>query len=345
MNLRSGACVDLKTTRKEKKKASKQGATPRALTMDNAVAEELKKLMLSVQQSLSSQLTDFRSDFTAFRADTERDIKLVMQQGRQMSEDLEKVAGRLEHVEHRVGAALDTGILHHNVIKSLVGKIAQIEERTEYLENKSRQNNLRIFHIPERSEGKDMIAFLKHFFQEILHLTEDIDVIRAHRLYKDDNSSGRPIIAAFRDFDMKKKVISAAWKQKEIMFKGTRIFFEHDFTPRVYQQRASYRTIRKQLKEKNIKSHILVPAKLKVFYEDGTAQIFDNLQAAIKCLEGRGLIHGATSSESQHKTGEQLGATARQQESSGQSWEIAKIRHTNENVEELMLRAERSLGL
>lgn len=282
-------------------------------------------------------------DFGAFRADTERDMKLIMQQNKEMSEELEKTTCRLEQVEHRVGESLDTEVAHHKAIKYLMDKIVDMEERTEYLENKSRQNNVRIFNVPEKCEGSDMVAFLKKFFQETLHLTQDIDVTRAHRLYNESKAHGRPIIAAFRDFDSKKKVIAAAWKRKEIIYNGVRIFFEHDFTPRVHQQRASYRLIRKQLKDKNIKSHVLVPAKLKVFYEDGTAQIFDSLQAATNGLEERGLIVGP--SMEQASTAELHQASRPSETFSKQPWKTSKTKTTVEEMDKLMLRAEKNLGL
>lgn len=48
--------------------------------------------------------------------------------------------------------------------------------------------------------------------------------------------------------------------------------------------------MREQLK--NTKSHVLAPAKLKVFSEDGTSQTYGTPQAAAKALEERGLLNG-----------------------------------------------------
>ncbi len=53
-------------------------------------------------------------------------------------------------------------------------KVSDMEERTEYLENKSRQNNVRIFNIPEKSEGNSMIAFLKNFLTRCLKSQETL---------------------------------------------------------------------------------------------------------------------------------------------------------------------------
>lgn len=78
--------------------------------------------------------------------------------------------------------------------------------------------------------------------------------------------------------------------KEEVTYSGMQIFFDHDFTFKVRQQRALYRPIRDQLSDQNIKSHILAPAKLKVFSEGGTTQTYGNPKAAGKALVERGLV-------------------------------------------------------
>lgn len=50
--------------------------------------------------------------------------------------------------------------------------------------------------------------------------------------------------------------------------------------------------MRQQLQARNIKSHTLAPAKLKVFGEDGTSQRYGTPQAPAQALEERGLLDG-----------------------------------------------------
>ena len=69
---------------------------------------------------------------------------------------------------------------------------------------------------------------------------------------------------------MKRRVLQAAWSKKEGNFKDTQIFFDHDFTFKVRQQSLLYKDVREQLKAQDIKTHILSPAKLKMFNKDGT---------------------------------------------------------------------------
>lgn len=73
-----------------------------------------------------------------------------MQQATELRLDLEKTGDRLQQVERWVGEIHDTGILHHKSIKYLVNKVSEMEEYTDYLENKSSQNNVGVFNIPRK---------------------------------------------------------------------------------------------------------------------------------------------------------------------------------------------------
>ncbi|KAJ4926304.1 hypothetical protein JOQ06_008484 [Pogonophryne albipinna] len=76
----------------------------------------------------------------------------------------------------------------------------------------------------------------------------------------------------------------AAWAKKDIRVKDCRIFFDEDFTTQVFKERAKYRQVRKQLQERNIKSRILFPAKLKLFEKNGKVRVFNNPQDAAQGL-------------------------------------------------------------
>ncbi len=213
MNLRSGASTEKVTTvAVRKKSANKHFATP-ASTM--AEMAEIKHLMLEMKESLSKAFKDFRMDFKEFRAETEKDIKMIMQQTAELRCDLNKTSDRLEQVERQVGETQDTEILHHKTINYLVKKVSDMEECTEYLENKSRQNNVGIFNIPEKNEGNSMIAFLKKLFNEVLKIPGDFDIIRAHRIYREGKDQIRPIIVAFLNFETKKQILHVAWGTKK----------------------------------------------------------------------------------------------------------------------------------
>lgn len=94
----------------------------------------------------------------------------------------------------------------------------------------------------------------------------------------------RSIIVCFLDWDTREQVLKAAWRKREILQDGTRIYFDQDFTTKVQQERKRLRPIRKHLQERQVKSHIIYPAKLKVFGKDRT-DIYDDADEAAKAFD------------------------------------------------------------
>lgn len=89
----------------------------------------------------------------------------------------------------------------------------------------------------------------------MLKIPEDFDIIRVHYISREGKDQIRLIIAAFLNFETKEQILHVAWATEELIYKGAHIFFDHNFTFKVKQQRALYRPMREQLKSKNIKSH------------------------------------------------------------------------------------------
>lgn len=100
----------------------------------------------------------------------------------------------------------------------------------DYLETKSRQNNLCIYNIAEKSEGSDIMAWLG--------VPGELNITRAHRTYQERKDFVQPIIVAFLNNNTKMRVLQAAWAKKEVMLKDAWIYFDHDFTVKVRQQKS-----------------------------------------------------------------------------------------------------------
>ena len=71
---------------------------------------------------------------------------------------------------------------------------------------------------------------------------------------------------------------------------GKRIYFNRDQPEKVQKERRRYAPLRRQLKEKKIKSFIIHPAKLKVFEADGTFIIYNTPEDAETQLRAKGVI-------------------------------------------------------
>lgn len=252
-------------------------------------ADEMRQLMADLKKSLSEEILDFRMEFRSFRNETERDIKQIMQQNAALRQDVEALMKRTDELETRVSGEEDEMSKYQEEIKRMQTRIHEMGEQVDYIENKSRQNNVCIYNIDENSEGEDAIAFVQKLCKDLLRIEREIPVARAHRIGQRKENSLRPIIVNFTNYKEKKEVLKAAWSRKEILFNDKRIYLDHDYTTKVKQQRTQYRTVREQLKKLQIKSHILSPAKLKIFNQDGTTTVYKNAEQAQKDLQQRGL--------------------------------------------------------
>ncbi|CAK6979976.1 uncharacterized protein LOC117557980 [Scomber scombrus] len=168
----------------------------------------------------------------------------------------------------------------------------QLEERCERLETFARRNNLRIRWVPQGSEGNDIVGFVKKLIKEELGVQDEILIERAQRANgqrTEDNNPPRSIVVCVQNYHMKQTVLQAARAKKDIQVNNHRIYFDVDFTTKVYKERAKYRKVRKQLEKRQIKSYILFPAKLKIFASDGKFKVFDDLKAAAEGLREYGI--------------------------------------------------------
>uniref|UniRef100_A0A3B3E1D9 L1 transposable element RRM domain-containing protein n=1 Tax=Oryzias melastigma TaxID=30732 RepID=A0A3B3E1D9_ORYME len=167
------------------------------------------------------------------------------------------------------------------------GNDRSITHRCEQLESSSRRNNIRIYSVPEKSEGNDMI-------REKLGLSTDLHIQRAHRAFPAQRLRGldqrpRSIVVCFQSYVTKQSVLKAAWTKKVIQLEDNRIYFDEDFTPAIYKESGKYKDVHRVLRERKIKHHIVSPARLNIFCEDGKIKIYDNLSAASNGLREFGL--------------------------------------------------------
>ncbi|KAF7655958.1 hypothetical protein LDENG_00047890 [Lucifuga dentata] len=98
--------------------------------------------------------------------------------------------------------------------------------KCEDLQNRLRRNNLRLYQVPEGSEGCDMIGFVKDLIHKVLNTPPEMEVKieRAHRAFiskpMDTAAPPRSIIVRFLDFTVKGAIPRQAWSQKQLTLQG-----------------------------------------------------------------------------------------------------------------------------
>ncbi|CAL1602361.1 unnamed protein product [Knipowitschia caucasica] len=247
----------------------------------------------------SISLSDIMNEIKIFRTETTENFETAKKDIKGIKEEIGQLNLRIGTAEERIAETESRDIELTKVLIQVLRKQKLLEEKCQDLESRSRRKNLRIYSVPEKSEGNNMVEFIYKFLNERLGIT-GVRIERAHRaapLVTDGGADRRPgtpkrpgsIVVRFQSYVEKQRVLQAAWTKKDIRIKDSRIFFDEDFSAQVYKERAKYRQVRKQLYERNIKTRILYPAKLKLFLSDGKYTVFKDPPTAAEGLREFGI--------------------------------------------------------
>lgn len=128
----------------------------------------------------------------------------------------------------------------------------------------------------------------------------ELDIERAHwslapRRTRDEEGKPRPIIIWFLSYRTKAEFLHMAWGRKGVSLNGRPIYFDHDYPPAVLQKWKEYSEAKRVLKQRKISFQTPYPAKLRVFYENGT-QMYRHEGQRTRCQHGHseGNVNGTT---------------------------------------------------
>lgn len=214
MNLRSGTFMKFDYQPK-KKTERKKSTAPDARSM--AEKNEIKQLFAELKETFAKEFKELKDELKDFRQETERDIRTIMQQTADLKQKLDSTITRVDQLEARVSILDDAEIESQATSKLVRIRIDELVDQMEYMENKTRQNNICIYNIVEKSEGNDVTAFLNQLIGEVLEVSGELNIIRAHRTFN-ERLDPRPIIATFLNNATKRRVLQAAWSKKEVTF-------------------------------------------------------------------------------------------------------------------------------
>lgn len=291
MNLRSG--VTTQSLKTKLKKTKKDHATNKG-TMD----------VSNLETSLRTMLTDFKDDLTKQIGEIHMDIAKISNETTQIRQELKEIRqslgeakNHIEEAEQRINQLEERENDTMSIIKQLMKDQKEMTEKLEYFENKSRQHNIRIYGVKEGLEGDDIIGFITSLLAEKLEIPpEAIQIAAAHRSLgprpTQEDAAPRSLVVRFTQWNIRQKVLRAAWTKKEITIGQCRLYLSQDFSNKIYKERSRLLQLRKLLKEKNVKSHIIYQSRLKVFTEGNitTYNSFDEAEAGLRDqgLLGRG---------------------------------------------------------
>ena len=206
-----------------------------------------------------------------------------------LNTSVNSIGARLESTEANLLLQTNKVAAQELVIKALDHKLEEALNAIDNLENQSRRRNLRLLHLPEKSEaGYNMEAYLAKTLSALLSIPlKELDIEFAHRLGPLVEQS-RPRTVIFKLHHLQKK-ISIMEAVKSTLFElkalpGVKLRITEDMSVRRRKLRDQYWPLREQLHGKNVKTRVRDPGTLLVWI--GNEQLkFGSLEAATTALK------------------------------------------------------------
>ena len=187
--------------------------------------------LAAMMTAMNSNMTGMRSEMTAMggKMSTMSDTMSSMQS------DVSNIKTQFEETKQRV----EQLELENEQLKK---SHAELLERVDDLENRSRRNNL-LFYGVKKSADENCETVLKTLLSDNLDIDDDVQIDRAHRVGSSDDA---PIIAKFTFYKDKERILKAKKK-----LDGTDIFIGEDYSRGVRAIRKTLSKIKKEMKQRN----------------------------------------------------------------------------------------------
>uniref|UniRef100_H3B7D4 L1 transposable element RRM domain-containing protein n=1 Tax=Latimeria chalumnae TaxID=7897 RepID=H3B7D4_LATCH len=222
------------------------------------ISEDIKMILTSIQQ-----------------------ISVTIKDIKQSSKD---ILGRLSSMEAHLSESDERLMAAEARIVALTSAMADLRDRLDDQENRTRQNNIRILGFPEGVEQGNPSKFLEETLPTLLKLPAgtDLSIERAHRSLAPRPVSGqrpRPFIIKLLRFPVKELLLRSAREIGTLDWEGHRILLFPDLSKAL-----QFLPVKKILQDKKIKYGLFYPATLRVTYR-GVTSSFGMVEDAEKFVK------------------------------------------------------------
>ena len=250
-----------------------------------SLSQSNKREMAEESVNLQLILKELRD----FRHDNDKHLK-------EIKGEVAKTNFRLDAAEARIVGSEERIQNVEDVLHEMLTLQEAIQSKLTALEQYTRRESIRIYGVPEGSEGsaRSLVPFVAKLLRENLNIptTTALQIQRAHRALAPQptgpDAQPRSIVAKFLCFTMKEEVIKLAWEKKGFMWQNSKINIDHDYAPEILAKRKEYAESRRVLKANDTRFQTLYPARLRVHHEDGV-KTYATAEDATADLARRGL--------------------------------------------------------
>ena len=194
------------------------------------VTVSMMKEMLELQErAFKSAITMLVDDVRSEVRNLRKDVEEVKYSIRFISDKYDDIKKNIMNINNEITAVYRQ--VEGRVNKEMNAGFEDLQWKTEYLENQSRRNNIKITGVKEEQYEKtwdDTEKLVKKVIKEKLGIEDEIVIERAHRVGKShtpsrhvrsasqsqQKESPRPIVAKIKCWKMKENILKTARKRK-----------------------------------------------------------------------------------------------------------------------------------
>lgn len=257
-------------------------------TSHASCAMDDNEVQSDVEQADSASLGLILKELKEFRKDNSQQLKAIR-------DEITKTNKRIEEAEERIDAAETRIQTTEEAVNELLKLQIHLDAKLTDLEGRTRRENIRIHGVKEGAEenSPSVVSFVERLLREHLELPASLElrVDRAHRALMPkppSDASPRSIVAKMSSYRMKEEILRLAWQKRGFQYLERRVNLDHDYAPDILKQRREYAEAKLVLKEKKIRFQTPFPAKLRVYYQEGTV-LYGSAEEATGDMAQRGL--------------------------------------------------------
>ncbi|RXN15687.1 putative transposase element L1Md-A101/L1Md-A102/L1Md-A2 [Labeo rohita] len=224
-----------------------------------------------LQMMLDSLSTDLCSEIVTVRSDVKGWLEPLQQM-------VESNTSTIKELERSSSDHSDRITELENLISTLNDRLTHLDAKCEYLEGRSRRNNIRLVGLPEGSEGSRPTEYVAQLLQEVLQLRDKPLLDRAHRTLRDKPKKGqppRPLIVRVHYFHVRTEILQRAAELSPLNYDGKRLSIFADYTTAVAKKRSAFRDVKRVLHScPGVRFGLFFPAVLRITTADGVSHKF-----------------------------------------------------------------------
>ncbi|KAL6467852.1 hypothetical protein MHYP_G00235290 [Metynnis hypsauchen] len=226
-----------------------------------AVVSEMRTVMDEHYSNIKTELLNMKSELL-------RDFAVLRS-------DFAGLKSTVSDIERSLSTCTDDVVALQAKVESLSKEISRLDAKCDYLESRSRRQNIRNVGIPEGESFTLTTSSVSELLKEAFALDKPPLVDRAHRTLAPKPKSGdppRPVIARLHYYENCVEILRKARRQQRITVSNMKLSVFPDFTAKVARARAAFNEVNKKSPSKESNPEDLLRH---VFAEEKSSEVRD----------------------------------------------------------------------